>query len=82
MDITVLIIIVVALIKNLILYFLGRILTRPDQLRHFLGLNDNSLNNDDYEKTSSWVKKIGKLIMLYAIINFMITATTTLDILN
>jgi membrane protein DedA with SNARE-associated domain len=73
MESTIITIVGLALIENLILYYLGKILTRPEQLRHFLGLNNGTSTKEEYKKISSLLDDIGHLIMLSAILNFIIT---------
>lgn len=81
MELTIMTIVVLALIENLILYYLGKILTRPEELRHFLGLNNGTSTKDEYKKVSSLLDNIGTLIMLSAIINFIITVITAFNII-
>lgn len=73
------IIIVIALTKNLILFYLGKLLTRPTQLKFFLGLN-NGEQTTDYEDVATFLKNIGSLIMILAIIKMIITVLGSLEI--
>lgn len=71
MAFTIIVIAVEALIENLILYYVGTMLTRPKELRNFLGLDDKALEKD--EKISSLIKNTGHLIQLSAVINALVT---------
>ncbi|WP_299713818.1 hypothetical protein [uncultured Tenacibaculum sp.] len=68
-----------SLLFDVVLYFLGKILSNPDELREFLGLTDRK--KEYYETTSKYVEKIGKLLIYIAIAGFIITVSSNIKLL-
>ncbi len=61
----------IMLLKILLLFFLGKMLTYPEQLRNFLGLNRNTEKELDYSKTSFWLKKLGQFFIVISVIRII-----------
>ena len=66
---------ILSLIKLLIIFYLGKILSHPEQLRNFLGANSNIdvAKEVDYSKISFWLKKIGQILIIIAILSAIAT---------
>lgn len=71
-----------ALLYDLVLFYLGKILSNPGQLRNFLGLNSQDQQTGTYHDTSFWIEKIGKMVMLIAVISAIVSVIVTLKILT
>ncbi len=68
-----------AILYDLILFYVGKILTNSQQLRAFLGLKSKDNEPYNFSDTSYWVEKIGNLVMLIAIIGIVISIVTTIS---
>ena len=72
----------VALLYDLILFFLGNILQKPRQVRLYLGLNRSFENEEEFSRTIFWISKIGTLLKIIAVIEAITSVVTTASILS
>lgn len=61
------------LVKLLILFYVGRILSHPEQLRNFLGMNRDMEKEVEYSKISFLLKRIGQILVIISILSAIVT---------
>jgi hypothetical protein len=66
-----------SLLYYTVLFFLGKILSHPEQLRSFLGLNSQDEQAKTPNLTSNLIGKLGRLVMIIAIISMLTSIVTT-----
>lgn len=71
-----------AILYDLILFYVGKILSNSQQLRAFLGLKSKDTESYNFSDTSFWVEKIGSIVMLIAIIGIVISIVTTISFIS
>lgn len=59
---------ILSLIWSFIIYILGLILAKSEQLRLFLGIKTDEYSKNQYADVTFWVELMGKLLMAYAVI--------------
>jgi len=69
---------VASILRYLVMFYIGKILSNSEQLRKFLSLDKASENDSEYSEVSFIVEKIGKLIMIIAVISAISQALTTI----
>lgn len=74
--------VVISLIWNLILFYIGSIFTESEQLRRFLGLRTDEEQKHSYAYVTQLVELIGKLLIAYAIISAIGIVIGGLSIFN
>lgn len=62
-----------ALLFDLVLYYLGEILSAPEQLKKFLGLTSGEGQTISPNITSSKIESIGNLLKIIAIISAIVS---------
>ena len=60
------------------LFFVGRILNQPLQLRRFLGIRIPDEKPSSFKRVNAWVQSIGTLLIFIAIVSFLTALTTTI----
>jgi membrane protein DedA with SNARE-associated domain len=71
-----------SLLYDLILFYVGKILSNSYQLRRYLGLNTEDEKEYKFNLTSLWVEKIGKLVMIMAIFSAIYSVFITVTIMS
>lgn len=73
---------ILALLYNVVLFFVGIILTDAKQLRNYLGLKSPDEQVNDYSKTAYWIENIGKVLMIIAVGGALILLVSTTMVLS
>lgn len=64
---------VIAILQSILIFLVGKILSRPTELRKFLKLNTADENVADFQSVMVWVRYIGQMLKIYAIISVIMT---------
>lgn len=70
-----------ALLIDVVIFYVGKILADPEQLRKFLGLNQDE-DQSGYHTISFWVERMGKVVQIIAMISAITSLVTTLTIVS
>ena len=81
MIITTIIALIPTLLKDLVIYLIGRILNNPIELREFLGLGVDGEELARFSRITEMVGKIGKVVMIIAAISAFSSIVTTITVL-
>lgn len=81
MIITSLIGLIGALIYDILIFLIGKILSKPHEFRLFLGLNSIDEDPNSFIQITNLVEFIGKIIMLIAVVSALTSIVTTILIL-
>jgi len=71
---------VISVIYKIIIYYVGRMLSKAQQLRIFMGFKEESEHR--FPNTIYALEKIGQLLMIVAIISAFYEITTTLYLIG
>ena len=82
MVLTVIAALIQSLLYDLVLFYVGKILSNSISLRKFLGLQSGGEREEDYVYTSYWIEKIGQIVMLIALISAFASIISTLIALS
>ena len=77
MILTAIPIFITSLLQCVVIYFIGKILCQPTELRQFLGINKSNEDSGNFQNITVWLDNIGQILKLIAVING-ITALITL----
>lgn len=77
MILTALIGMVQSLLYNLIIFYLGKMLSDSNQFRHYLGLTTPHDDPSKYYRVTFWVEKLGRILTVIAIIGAVYTVYST-----
>lgn len=70
-----------SLLYDVVLLFIGKILSNSNQLRAYLGLKSEGEHANEFSETSHWVENIGKTICIIAVVSGIVSIITTIIIL-
>lgn len=70
------------LLQNIALFLIGRILTKPVELRKFLGFSVQEEDSNQFAIVTKWVEQIGKIVMIIAFANVAISFVTASSIIE
>lgn len=66
---------------DVVLFYLGKILSDSRQLRNYLGIKSPDEQETDFNWTADWIEKIGRLLMNIAVISAIVSIITTVTLL-
>lgn len=69
------------LLYQILVFLIGKILSRPMELRLFLGLNSSEEDPISFSKINYYVESIGQIVMIMAIVGAITSIITTSYIL-
>lgn len=72
---------ILSLLESILLYYLGVVLTRPDETRSFLGLTQNDESPQKHARISSICITVGNIIKIIAVIAAISALFSTLFII-
>lgn len=70
-----------SILYDVVLFYLGKLLSNPIQFRNYLGMTSQYENENNFIWAAFWVKRIGKLLMVIAIISMITSIISTITIL-
>jgi hypothetical protein len=70
-----------ALLYQLLVFLVGKILSKPTELRLFLGLNSSDEDSNSFSVITDLVEFIGRIVMIIAIVGAITSIITTSYIL-
>lgn len=82
MILTAIIGLIQSILYDVVLFYTGKILSDSKQLRNYLGLKSPDEHENDFTQTSYWVEKIGKLVMIIAVVSAIVSVITTIIVLS
>ena len=71
-----------SLFYHLILFYVGRILSKNEDLRRFLGLKHWNEKEDQNSWTAYLVERIGKVLKVIAVVSAIVSIATTIKIMS
>jgi membrane protein DedA with SNARE-associated domain len=82
MILTALVGLIQSILYDVVLFYLGKILSDSRQLRNYLGMKSLEEQETDFKWTSHWIEKIGRLLMIIAVISAIVSIITTITVLS
>lgn len=82
MILTALVGLIQSILYEVVIFYLGKILSDPRQLRNYLGMKSLEEQETDFKWTAHWIEKIGRLLMIIAVTSVVFSIITTITVLS
>lgn len=64
------------LLGSLILYFIGKILSRPGQIRSFFKLKKENEDESEFAQVNIWIENIGLVVQALAVVSALVSISS------